>query len=1051
MATERDDQPKQATPTPKPRPLQEVEEVTESESAEEAAARKKTHLAKKAADSPIPAKPQTPKPEPVKPQSVKPEPVRAQPVKPEPVKPQAVKPEPLKPQPVKPEPNKPQTKPEPAKSQSPKPEPESLEAVKTEPLKKLGTTTQIGKKAGPSAPERAEPDKPSPVETVVLKKKQDPAQTGKKLGQVQSTQLAGDVPEMSVGESDDKGTDIEHPAASDVLDDDHSADALIGEELEPRPETGDSSFLEAMVIDSGVDLKSADSGVDVMESGYKSKPSSGIESADDLFSVKPEDKGPSASSSNIFGKEFSGKMKGSGQGVESLARKEEALEEILEAVDKSAARRDRPDFDSEIVDLGQSPEGEGSESGPSGTGPNVLDSGELAPGSSALDWEQIAEETPPRPLKRETLEQTVAYIGPGEKPSHVAPSDSAIEFGKTIDTDSHKKKGDPTDIADLDALLTEEDAGAPKGAFGEATEVMPPDEDAATYVEDKPRRKKAKDPSVVFDGSGLHEPPSKLAAADRVAEDDDFVSKKGDKKVAPVQPKRGGVLVGAAAGILVALIGGAGVWFLAPQLLTGLSKASPNYKAEPARTIPQPQVAIAQQARELMHEGKFKEALDLIKDADASVPGNLATRGEARWWKYAKEQLDAKAPFDRESPEVKLALADLTAAKADVIVVEINSVLDQAKLHEAVKGNEKTLTELRDALVKAKVADKLEPKDVPTAVTQALASKQKSDELIAGIAESLAKDKLIADPEKFDLSVFHKALKQLGEIQEMYAATNKLLQDAKVKDAGPKGVETVLKSRIDLEEKLDAVNKILTDEKVTDPGAKGLQALLETRNRLAKDRDELDQAIRTAYKELEDAKLVPPGADPRAKMLEGVKLARSKADSPLSVSLSQLASSLGQAGAGTAGLLQQGLNHGAVLTQRSINRLSEPLNKLLTGGAQPSDGASQPNPFLAEHFFGKGLHYYWDKQYAKAEGEFQKALKHFSQDARYQYFLGLSQWAQDTDAKRAASAFAFEQAARLEAANRPGIVVVNGTIERLQGDLRRIVDGYRQKALTSAN
>jgi tetratricopeptide (TPR) repeat protein len=112
---------------------------------------------------------------------------------------------------------------------------------------------------------------------------------------------------------------------------------------------------------------------------------------------------------------------------------------------------------------------------------------------------------------------------------------------------------------------------------------------------------------------------------------------------------------------------------------------------------------------------------------------------------------------------------------------------------------------------------------------------------------------------------------------------------------------------------------------------------------------------------------------------------------------------------------------------------------------QQTERPGTPNSFLAERSFGKGLHAFWSGQYAAAEDEFGKAVAQYDQDARYQYYLGLSRLLQDTKAKRQQARHNFETGARLEAENRPGPRVVNASLERLQGQLRYFLDEYRQK------
>ncbi|HWY88860.1 MAG TPA: hypothetical protein VNX28_19260, partial [Gemmataceae bacterium] len=93
---------------------------------------------------------------------------------------------------------------------------------------------------------------------------------------------------------------------------------------------------------------------------------------------------------------------------------------------------------------------------------------------------------------------------------------------------------------------------------------------------------------------------------------------------------------------------------------------------------------------------------------------------------------------------------------------------------------------------------------------------------------------------------------------------------------------------------------------------------------------------------------------------------------------------------------------------------------------------------------------FWSRRYAEAEAQFKQASQHH-QDARFEYYLGMSLMAQQSDSKRRAAYSAFEQGARLEASNRPSMGEVNASMERVQGSLRSFVNTFRQKARTAAN
>ena len=120
---------------------------------------------------------------------------------------------------------------------------------------------------------------------------------------------------------------------------------------------------------------------------------------------------------------------------------------------------------------------------------------------------------------------------------------------------------------------------------------------------------------------------------------------------------------------------------------------------------------------------------------------------------------------------------------------------------------------------------------------------------------------------------------------------------------------------------------------------------------------------------------------------------------------------------------------------------------------QPLTIANTPNPVLAERHFGEGIHLYWDKKYPEAEAQFRQAIKYFDRDARYQYFLGLAQFNQNTTKKRGEASYTWQVGARLEAksATNPFTVRdINVSLERVQGQQRPRLDRYRYRAIEEA-
>ena len=99
------------------------------------------------------------------------------------------------------------------------------------------------------------------------------------------------------------------------------------------------------------------------------------------------------------------------------------------------------------------------------------------------------------------------------------------------------------------------------------------------------------------------------------------------------------------------------------------------------------------------------------------------------------------------------------------------------------------------------------------------------------------------------------------------------------------------------------------------------------------------------------------------------------------------------------------------------------------------------DPVEAEKHYAAGLRRYNDREYAKAEKEFFTAVEQDGQDARYYYYLGLSQLMQgDRDAFED-----FAQGARLEQQDRPSCAAVSAALERVQGPARLRLNAVRDR------
>ncbi|MFO0967996.1 MAG: hypothetical protein U0793_20760 [Gemmataceae bacterium] len=118
------------------------------------------------------------------------------------------------------------------------------------------------------------------------------------------------------------------------------------------------------------------------------------------------------------------------------------------------------------------------------------------------------------------------------------------------------------------------------------------------------------------------------------------------------------------------------------------------------------------------------------------------------------------------------------------------------------------------------------------------------------------------------------------------------------------------------------------------------------------------------------------------------------------------------------------------------------------------DSIPRPNRYVAEDHFGRGLHAYWAGDYVKAEEALRQAIYWFKDDARYHYYYGLALYARKGPTKEgkeflAKAIYAFGRGSELEARNMPSSDVVNYGLERVQGELRQMLNRHRPSAITA--
>jgi tetratricopeptide (TPR) repeat protein len=107
---------------------------------------------------------------------------------------------------------------------------------------------------------------------------------------------------------------------------------------------------------------------------------------------------------------------------------------------------------------------------------------------------------------------------------------------------------------------------------------------------------------------------------------------------------------------------------------------------------------------------------------------------------------------------------------------------------------------------------------------------------------------------------------------------------------------------------------------------------------------------------------------------------------------------------------------------------------------QKPDPNLVPDDSLAIKHYSDGLEFYRKGDYKKAEVELVQAIRYDPKDARYHYFLGMARW---HDGRHEAATEDFKAGSLLELRGQPTYRVVNASLERVQGDLRKAVEKYR--------
>ncbi len=110
------------------------------------------------------------------------------------------------------------------------------------------------------------------------------------------------------------------------------------------------------------------------------------------------------------------------------------------------------------------------------------------------------------------------------------------------------------------------------------------------------------------------------------------------------------------------------------------------------------------------------------------------------------------------------------------------------------------------------------------------------------------------------------------------------------------------------------------------------------------------------------------------------------------------------------------------------------------GVAVPLMTSESAGQAQAVGLYTRAINSYFDGRVAEAEASLAKAVEQDPADARYWYFLGLARLAQD----KPSAAAAFRRGAEFEARGLPRVNEINAALEKVQGNARQALNGYRR-------
>ena len=379
-------------------------------------------------------------------------------------------------------------------------------------------------------------------------------------------------------------------------------------------------------------------------------------------------------------------------------------------------------------------------------------------------------------------------------------------------------------------------------------------------------------------------------------------------------------------------------------------------------------------------EKEASEAKDAAKKAEEAKFG-LATALAAQ----KEAAVSATTAAEKADADKLQAMKELTAAKL--------AMDDQAKLLTDATTKVTDLT--KDVTAAKKLADEqaVLAKDADEKAKTALAKVAAADGALGDVIKELKANKLV--DEKDDQAAVLAKLPEVMKAVTTAATSADAKKAAAALQAATKAVD-VAKADAKKSQDESAIAKATADKATLD--AKTAMATLTA----AKD---------DSQKKLDDARRTALLADARAKSTQD-----------------QLSEKL------------QLADRNAASQALLIEQLRKQVTDARSGNIVPLSTPEIVAADRADATFGTGLELYFAGRYADAERVFRSATAVAPNDARYWYFLGLSQYLQGN---ATAAEPSFKKGAELESRYQPSVRAITAALERVQGPARQALAKYR--------